>query len=215
MESTENDPGTASGRARPGIFSYFQDIALVCLFAMFAAAQVRLVAGGLYHNIPYAFENGLLVLLFLTRRRSAETSTRPFDWLVAAIASWLPLVYQAQHGVDSTQAAFGTAIQVTGLAMAIVAFGFLGRSIGIVAADRGLKTRGVYGVVRHPAYAAHVTTGAGFLIANPHWMNAVIWTLVFACQIARIHAEERLLRRRTEYARYSERVRWRLVPGLY
>jgi protein-S-isoprenylcysteine O-methyltransferase Ste14 len=215
MESTGRDAGTPEPRRPLSILSYLQDFALVCLFALFAAAQTRLVFDGVYHNIPFAIENSLLVVLFLTRRRSSETSTRPFDWLVAALASWLPLDYQAQHGVDATQAAFGTALQVTGLVMAIVAFGFLGRSIGIVAADRGLKTGGVYGVVRHPAYAAHVTTGAGFLIANPHWINAVIWTVVFGCQIARIHAEERLLKRRTEYARYSERVRWRLVPGLY
>jgi len=215
MKSTPSGAWTPSRGATPGVLSYCQDIALVGLFGMFAAAQVRLVAAGVYWNIPFAAENSLLVVLFLTRRRSAETSDRPLDWFVAALASWLPLAYQAQHGVDSTQAAFGTAFQVTGLMMAIIAFGFLGRSIGIVAADRGLKTGGVYRVVRHPAYAAHIITGAGFLIANPHWINATIWAVVFACQIARIYAEERLLRRRTEYAHYSERVRWRLVPGLY
>jgi protein-S-isoprenylcysteine O-methyltransferase Ste14 len=112
-------------------------------------------------------------------------------------------------------AAFGTTLQLVGLSMAIVAFGFLGRSMGIVAADRGLKTQGAYRVVRHPAYAAHIITGTGFLIANPHWINATIWVVVFLCQVARIHAEERLLRRRTEYEAYASRVRWRLLPGVY
>lgn len=205
----------AAVRPRINVLSFLQDAALVGLFAIFAFAQSRLVFDGVYRNIPFAVENSLLVILFLTRRRSAETSTKPFDWAVAAIASWLPFAYQAQHSIDTTQAVIGTTLQVTGLSMAIIAFGFLGRSIGIVAADRGLKTGGVYRIVRHPAYAAHVTTGAGFLVANPHWINAAIWVTVFACQIARIHAEERLLSRRTDYARYSERVRWRLVPGVY
>ena len=216
MEGAEQArPAERSRWTRQSAFSHMQDIALVCLFGMFATAQIRFAFEGMYHNIPYAIENTLLVVLFLTRRRSAETSTRALDWLVAATASWLPLLYQPQSGAGDTYVLFGTALQVTGLLMAVVAFGFLGRSIGIVAADRGLKTGGAYRVVRHPAYAAHVITGAGFLIANPHWINAVIWTVVFGCQIARIHAEERLLKRRTDYAHYSERVRWRLVPGLY
>jgi len=206
------------GRNRPPAarwLSLLQDAALVSLFAVFAVFQFKLVGEGVYRNIPFALENGLLVMLFLTRRRSAETSSRPFDWAVAALASWLPLVYVAQHDIDSLNAVLGTSMQVAGLTMAVISFGFLGRSIGIVAADRGLKTGGAYALVRHPAYAAHITTGTGFLIANPHWINAAIWVTVFACQIARIHAEEGLLMRRTNYAEYASTVRWRLIPGIY
>jgi protein-S-isoprenylcysteine O-methyltransferase Ste14 len=173
------------------------------------------VADGVYRNIPFAVENALLVGLFLTRRRSAETSTRWHDWVVASVASWLPLAYQTQHELDSVAALFGTTLQVVGLSMAVIAFGFLGRSMGIVAADRGLKTQGAYRLVRHPAYAAHIITGTGFLVANPHWINATIWTVVSLCHLTRIHAEERLLRRRTEYEAYANRVRWRLLPGVY
>jgi protein-S-isoprenylcysteine O-methyltransferase Ste14 len=216
MEVAEQAPDSRPGRpVYWSLVPYIQDVALVCIFALFATAQIRTAFGGDLHNVPFAIENSLLLVLFLTRRRSAETSARPADWAVAAVASWLPLAYLAQGGVAVTQAYLGTAIQLVGLGMAVAAFGFLGRSIGIVAADRGLKTGGIYRVVRHPAYAAHVTTGAGFLIANPHWINATIWATAFACQIARIHAEERLLRRRTQYAVYADAVRWRLLPGVY
>lgn len=213
QQSVADPAGAAKGRRH--WLSVAQDVALVVLFAAFATAQLRLVGEGVFRNIPFAIENTLLVVLFLTRRRSAETSTRPMDWVVAAVAAWLPLAYQAQHGIDSVNAVIGTGLQSIGLVMALVAFGFLGRSIGVVAADRGLKTGGTYRFVRHPAYLAHITTGAGFVVANPHWFNATIFVVVFVCHIARIHAEERLLRRRTAYNAYSEQVRWRLVPGLY
>ena len=195
--------------------SLVQDAALICIFGVFAVSQVRLALHGLYINIPFAVENALLVLLFLTRRRTQGTSTRPFDWLVAALASWLPLAYMAHHGDQSLSVALGVAMQVIGLTLSVVSFGFLGRSIGIVAADRGLKTAGAYRIVRHPAYAAHIITGTGFLIANPHWVNAVIWSVVFVCQLARIQAEEDFLSRHTTYSEYRAAVRWRLIPGLY
>jgi protein-S-isoprenylcysteine O-methyltransferase Ste14 len=208
-------PTRKSLTGRGALLSLAQDAALVALMALFALAQFKLVADGVYRNIPFALEHALLAVLFLTRRRSRETSTRFQDWSVAAVASWLPFAYQARDAGDPSMAAFGTTLQLVGLSMAIVAFGFLGRSMGIVAADRGLKTQGAYRVVRHPAYAAHIITGTGFLIANPHWINATIWVVVFLCQVARIHAEERLLRRRTEYEAYASRVRWRLLPGVY
>ncbi len=200
---------------RGSLPSLLQDLALICIFGAFAVSQLRLALGGLYINIPFAIENGLLVLLFLTRRRTRGTSTRPLDWLVAALASWLPLAYIAHHGDQSLAVAIGVSMQVVGLTLSVVSFGFLGRSIGIVAANRGLKTAGIYRIVRHPAYAAHIITGTGFLVANPHWINATIWATVFACQIARIHAEENFLSLHTAYADYRNSVRWRLIPGVF
>lgn len=197
------------------LLSLLQDVALVAIFAVFAFSQARLALEGVHRNIPFAIENSLLVILFLTRRRSRATSTRPFDWLTAAAASWLPLAFQTQHEIESLNALMGTSVQVVGLSLSIIAFGFLGRSIGIVAADRGLKTSGAYRVVRHPAYAAHVVTATGFLVANPHWINATIWIVVVVCQVARIHAEEQFLMRSTAYAEYRQRVRWRLLPGVF
>jgi protein-S-isoprenylcysteine O-methyltransferase Ste14 len=102
-----------------------------------------------------------------------------------------------------------------GLSLVVISMGFLGRSFGIVAANRGLKMGGAYGLVRHPVYAAHVITASGFILVNPHWINVAILAVVLTCQVKRMDAEERLLTETSEYRAYQDKVRYRLVPGVY
>jgi protein-S-isoprenylcysteine O-methyltransferase Ste14 len=75
---------------------------------------------------------------------------------------------------------------------------------------------GVYGVVRHPMYAGVIAVLIGFSL----WLQSYA-ALVLACVpggilVIRILVEERLLRRALPgYAGYAERVRWRLMPGVW
>jgi protein-S-isoprenylcysteine O-methyltransferase Ste14 len=55
----------------------------------------------------------------------------------------------------------------------------------------------------------------GYLLQSVRWWNVAVFTLVWACQVARIRAEERLLREDADYARYTQRTRFKLVPGLW
>jgi protein-S-isoprenylcysteine O-methyltransferase Ste14 len=111
--------------------------------------------------------------------------------------------------------AAGVALQVLGGCFTLVAFCYLGRSFGVVAANRGLKVSGPYRFVRHPIYASHTLTTGGFLLANFSPINAALFLVITAAQIARIEAEERLLTATASYGDYRGRVRWRLLPGLY
>jgi hypothetical protein len=193
-----------------------QDATLVVVSALFFYFQARHVA--VDHSLSavgFAVEQGILVVLFLTRRRSNVTSTRPWDWLIAAGGAWGPLAVRAQG--DSALAAelIGVAVQFAGLALVAVFFTFLGRSFGIVAANRGLKTAGPYRFVRHPIYLAHTVTLIGFVIANWHPYNLAVLVVVTTCQVLRTLAEERVLTESTDYAAYKARVRWRLVPGVF
>jgi hypothetical protein len=88
----------------------------------------------------------------------------------------------------------------------------LGRSFGIAPADRGLVTRGLYRMIRHPMYASELVFNAGFLLANPSWTNALALLLIAGTQIARIVREERVI---GDYSDYAARVRWRLIPGIW
>jgi protein-S-isoprenylcysteine O-methyltransferase Ste14 len=96
-----------------------------------------------------------------------------------------------------------------------VGFFYLGRSFGVVAANRGLKVNGPYRLVRHPIYFAHFVTTSGFLVANFSPWNAALFAVFAVCQVARIWAEERVLSATADYAAYSAQVRWRLIPGLF
>jgi protein-S-isoprenylcysteine O-methyltransferase Ste14 len=153
--------------------------------------------------------------MFLTRRRSQATSTRVSDWVVATLGGWLILAAQPVGTAHPSMEVAGTAVQFVGLSFTVIGFLALGRSFGVVAANRGLTVRGPYRVVRHPIYLSHAITMSGFLIANPAPVNFAIAAVVVTCQLLRINAEERILSDTSDYAEYRTRVRWRLVPHVY
>jgi protein-S-isoprenylcysteine O-methyltransferase Ste14 len=193
-----------------------QDAALVVLASLFLYAHgSSVVQDGHWTSVVFAAEQGLLVFLFIIRRKSRATSTNPGDWVVAAIGGWLPLALRPDPASADELAVGGVALQVVGGLCGLVAFSFLGRSFGVVAANRGLKVNGPYRVVRHPIYAAHMITTSGFLLANPSMLNATLVSVITVAQLARISSEERLLTSTTGYGDYRQRVRWRLVPYLY
>lgn len=89
----------------------------------------------------------------------------------------------------------------------------LGRSFAFVPAKRRLKTRGLYQVVRHPAYAGELIMSASLLFGAPSRASLVLFVGAFAATLVRIKEEERVLASPC-YARYKRRSRFVLIPGL-
>jgi protein-S-isoprenylcysteine O-methyltransferase Ste14 len=181
-------------------------------------ATHRLI-GGLFF-----VEQAWFVLAFLIRRpprRAAAIeagsglNTKLTPWLLAAGGTFgglllRPTGLHPQWGVDA-----GFALQLIGLVIAIVSLVALGRSFGFVAADRGLVTRGAYAVVRHPVYVSYIIIQAGYLVQSISLRNAIVVLGATACNIGRARVEERVLASAPGYEDYRQRVRWRLVPGLW
>jgi len=182
-------------------------------------ATHRLI-GGLFF-----VEQAWFVLVFLIRRpaRSAGPHEGASAGLTGTLAPWMlaaggtfggllfrPSGSHPQWGVDT-----GLALQLIGLAAAIIALAALGRSFGFVAADRGLVSRGPYAVIRHPVYASYFLIQAGYLLQSVSLRNAIVLACATACNIGRACAEERVLAGTPGFERYRQRVRWRLVPGLW
>ena len=95
----------------------------------------------------------------------------------------------------------------------------LGRRFsGLVAIQPGhtLVTSGVYGVIRHPGYLGLLVNSLGWGLAFRSGIGVLLAALLLLPLIARIRAEERLLRAQCgdEYGAYCARTS-RLVPGLY
>lgn len=89
------------------------------------------------------------------------------------------------------------------------------RSFGLVAADRGIKQRGLYAVVRHPMYAGYIMTHIGFLLIAPSWWNLAVYIAAWVLIIVRISAEERVLSANPQYRDYMTGVRYRFLPGVF
>lgn len=92
------------------------------------------------------------------------------------------------------------------------------RFSGLVAIQPGhtLETRGIYSVIRNPSYLGMVVMILGWGLAFRAGVGVLLTALLLVPLIARIRAEERLLREYfgAEYNAYFART-WRLVPGIY
>jgi protein-S-isoprenylcysteine O-methyltransferase Ste14 len=92
------------------------------------------------------------------------------------------------------------------------------RFSGLVAIQPGheLVTSGVYRVIRHPSYLGLLVSSLGWALAFRSGVGLLLTGLLMPPLLARINAEERLLRSQFghEYETYCAHTS-RLVPGLY
>jgi protein-S-isoprenylcysteine O-methyltransferase Ste14 len=167
-------------------------------------------------NLFYLVTEGLVMLLVLTRRSTDQISVSMRDWSVAFSGTFLPMLV-----VPGVQPLFGPTVVIGGFSLFV---GFtlsvwaklqMRRSFGIVAANRGLKTAAPYNLIRHPMYLGYLLSQLGFLSLNLNAWNAMLLTAWTCLQVARIHAEERILISDPVYRRHIARVRYRLVPLVY
>jgi len=203
--------------ARPnGVGVAIGNLALALGFGFFAAANLsRGVSTGQWATtMPIVVQEALLVVLFLTRRRSLVTSGRPLDWAVAVVGTALPLLLRPGD-VPGPLSWLGAPLQCFGVGAAILALTSLGRSFGVVPANRGVKTSGLYRLVRHPAYAGYVLGDLGYVLCNPTPGNALLVAVTLLAFNFRAIIEERLLRRDPSYDTYLRATPWRFVPYVY
>jgi protein-S-isoprenylcysteine O-methyltransferase Ste14 len=158
---------------------------------------------------------GLVVALAVIRKPAKEVSLRPQDWLLAFGASFLPLLLAPGHAAALGPAWIGLTLQTTSFFAQLAAKIFLFRNFGIAPALRGVAMRGPYAIVRHPMYAAYFIGQLGFLYAFPTAWNAALLAVWSIAQVLRIFAEERVLSQSPTYRDYLNRVRWRLIPGVF
>lgn len=92
------------------------------------------------------------------------------------------------------------------------------RFSGLVAIqpDHTLETGGVYRYVRNPSYLGMLVMVVGWALTFRSVVGLLIAALMLPPLVARMHAEEALLRARfgAEYDAYLART-WRLIPGVY
>jgi protein-S-isoprenylcysteine O-methyltransferase Ste14 len=106
-------------------------------------------------------------------------------------------------------------LSAVGLGLVVVGKIALGRSFGVVPANRGVVVRGPYMIVRHPIYTGYLVTHVAFLMAHPAPWNISALLVADGALIVRALIEERVLSADVEYQRYCRRVEWHLVPGVY
>ena len=165
---------------------------------------------GSFNWLGLLIVNSIMVAMYVVKRDARSISQSPFLWLLAFAGTCLPLVLRPTS--PSMPTSIGNIIQLIGIVAIAASMLSLRRSFGIVPAHRGIRTGGLYNVVRHPLYASELFWMLGFAVANPSGWNIALWCCDCVLQFARASAEERFLGDDPIYTQYRARVRYRLLP---
>jgi protein-S-isoprenylcysteine O-methyltransferase Ste14 len=152
--------------------------------------------------------------LFLVRRQPLAVSASVVAWIAAPVGSFGMLLARP-GGNGGLPHVVAEPLQLVGVVVALVSLGVLGRSFGLVAANRGVRISGPYRLVRHPVYLGYLFTNIGYVLENPTSRNGALLALALAGQLVRIREEERVLGRDDAYRSYMTRVRSRLIPFVF
>jgi protein-S-isoprenylcysteine O-methyltransferase Ste14/uncharacterized membrane protein (UPF0127 family) len=159
--------------------------------------------------------NTMFLLLFLTRRESIQISAKAFDWIIPLLTIVFSLLLRPVPGSNDLLNTIAFSIQIVGILLIFISALSLGRSFGVVPANRKIKISGFYRVVRHPLYSSELIFHLGFILGNMSSRNLILTAIIVTGQIYRIFAEEKLLKKDTTYVKYMAYVRYRLLPGIF
>jgi protein-S-isoprenylcysteine O-methyltransferase Ste14 len=157
-----------------------------------------------------------------------EREDRSNRWVIAAfaviglLAAYLPAYTDRKEfwAIDGdTVRWLGVALFVAGGVLRLWPVFVLGhRFSGLVAIQPGhtLVTTGIYSVIRHPSYLGLLVNSLGWALAFRSGVGVLLTALTIPPLLARIRAEETLLRTQFggEYDAYRARTS-RLIPGVY
>lgn len=106
-------------------------------------------------------------------------------------------------------------IQLSGILLQITSKAFLGRSFGLLPANKGVVVNGPYQLVRHPIYLGYLIGHIGFLLGSFSVYNLSMFMALYFFQCIRIYREEGLLKNDPAYSDYTLKTRYRLIPFIW
>jgi protein-S-isoprenylcysteine O-methyltransferase Ste14 len=206
-------------QTRPAVRRDLGELAAkVVIVTLFSSMAVRLAADcmktGHVTGILLLASEALVVALTVVRR-SAGTVDR--SWrarLLTAFATFGPPMVRP-ISVAGTPESLPIAITALGLIVVVLGKMSLGRSFGLTPANRGVVSTGLYRFLRHPIYLGYLITHIGFVIANPADWNLVLLGIADVALMLRARCEEETLSADPAYREYMQRVRWRVLPGVF
>jgi protein-S-isoprenylcysteine O-methyltransferase Ste14 len=148
-------------------------------------------------------------------RPATATDYTPAALIMVAVVYCYVVFLDGSPGIHLIPEQAGAAIQIIGLSWTVYAKFSIGRSFGLLPANRGIVVVGAYRWMRHPIYAGYLVTHIGFLAANFGLHNLVVFSVLYVVQGLRVMREEALLRRMPEYRAYVQQVRYRILPGVF
>jgi protein-S-isoprenylcysteine O-methyltransferase Ste14 len=157
----------------------------------------------------------LVVALTFARRPAALVDRSAGATIVTFVSTVGPLLLRASDETPVLPDGATAGLTALGLIVVVVGKMTLGRSFGLVPANRGVVIAGPYAFVRHPIYTGYLITHVAFLLAHPRVWNIALVVIADTALIVRALVEERVLDHDAGYRAYCQRVGWHFVPGVF
>ncbi len=157
----------------------------------------------------------LVVVLTIFRRRAQVVDRTLAAAAVTAVSLVGPPLLRAGGAEPLLPDMVTASLSSFGLCFVIAGKVVLGRSFGLIPANRGIVARGPYGWMRHPIYTGYLLTHVGFIAAHPTMWNVTVILVSDTVLIVRALMEERVLNQDEQYRAYCAKVGWHLVPGVF
>ncbi|HXD16389.1 MAG TPA: isoprenylcysteine carboxylmethyltransferase family protein [Vicinamibacterales bacterium] len=192
---------------------------IVCL--MFGALCVNILQEflrtGHITGLMLLASESLVIVLTLARRRATIVDRSVPAGIVTLVSVAGPPLMRADHDIVALAAPDMLTGIISLLALMLIVSGklTLGRSFGLVPANRGVVVQGPYSAVRHPIYSGYLVAHVAFLAAHPSTWNVVVFAIADGALIVRALMEERVLTNDEGYRDYCARVSWHLIPGVF
>ena len=193
--------------------------ARILIIALFSFMAVRLgadfLATGRLTGLLLLASEALVVVLTVLRRAPAAVDRSMRARMLTTLSLLGPPLVRPSTIAPIAPELVTVALSALGLLVVIGGKLSLGRSFGLIPANRGIVSTGLYRVVRHPIYLGYLITHVAFVAANPTMWNVATLLMADLALLARAVCEEQTLARDEAYRSYQTRVRWRVVPGLF
>lgn len=197
-----------------GVGLAFTNMLLATFFVFFAIANAKSFIVEPRLSVFLIVVTETIVAVFLVVRRDPDETLHSWQaWLTTTCGTLAPFLLRPVE--SSADILAGNALQIVGFALQISALIALNRCLGLLPAHRGVKSNGLYRLVRHPLYMAYVITYIGYYLNNPSIGNLGIVISGTGFLVMRIRYEEGLLINYPKYAEYAVKTRWRLFPAVW
>jgi protein-S-isoprenylcysteine O-methyltransferase Ste14 len=157
----------------------------------------------------------LVVVLTVLRRATSIVDRSHRARVLTAISMMGPVLVRPASVAALAPEVATVLLSAAGLSIVIAGKLSLGRSFGLMPANRGVVSSGLYRLVRHPIYLGYLITHAGFVAANPTFWNLLMLVAADLALMWRAVCEEQTLSADQAYRTYQQTVRWRVVPGVF
>ena len=193
------------------------NIAVASFFSYYIYDSIIRLATGtcLTLLIALLFRNTSITLVFLLRRPSRLTSKNIGDWVAAIGGTFITYLYTSKaNPIYPFVVPLAYVVMIVTASLSTICIINLGRSFGIVPANRGVKTDLLYGIVRHPLYSLYTIYDLAVISLAFSSHNCCICILHTLFSYLRARREENILMRDRDYKEYVSKTHYMFLPGV-